>query len=76
MCRAHDGVFGGHNATHKTYLNISTSYFWPKMKQDIERHKNFDANNGRNLLTNGHHWHHFRFQIVQTSGLTLTSLAQ
>jgi IS30 family transposase len=41
MCEAHDGIFGGHNATHKTYLKISTSYFWPKMIQDIEKHKNF-----------------------------------
>jgi IS30 family transposase len=29
------------NATHKTYLKISTSYFWPKVRQDIERHKNY-----------------------------------
>jgi hypothetical protein len=41
MCEAHDGIFGGHNATHKTYLKISTLYFWPKMIQDIERHKNY-----------------------------------
>jgi Integrase zinc binding domain len=25
----------------KTYLKISTSYYWPKMIEDIERHKNF-----------------------------------
>jgi hypothetical protein len=41
MCEAHDRILGGHNATHKTYLKISTSYYWPKMIQDIERHKNF-----------------------------------
>jgi hypothetical protein len=41
MCETHEGIFGGHNATHKTYLKISTSYFWPKMIQDIERHKNY-----------------------------------
>jgi hypothetical protein len=40
MCEAHDGIYGGHNATHKTYLKISTSYFWPKIRKDIERHKN------------------------------------
>jgi len=38
MCKAHDGIFGGHNAVHKTYLKISTSYFWAKMRQDFERH--------------------------------------
>jgi hypothetical protein len=32
MCEAHDSIVGGHNATHKTYLKISTSYFWPKMR--------------------------------------------
>jgi hypothetical protein len=41
MCEAHDIICGGHNATHKTYLKISTSYFWPNMRQDIERHKNY-----------------------------------
>jgi Integrase zinc binding domain len=40
MCEAHNSILGGHNATNKTYLKISTSYFWPKMKQDIERHQN------------------------------------
>jgi hypothetical protein len=41
MCEAHNSILGGHNAANKTYLKISTSYFWPKMKQDIERHQNF-----------------------------------
>jgi transposase InsO family protein len=41
MCEAHDSILGGHNAAHKTYLKISTSYFWPKMRQDIECHQNF-----------------------------------
>jgi len=41
MWEAPGGIYGGHNATHKTYLKISTSYFWPKMKQDIKRHKNY-----------------------------------
>ena len=41
MCEAHDSILGGHNATHKTYLKISSSYYWPKMIQDIEKHKNF-----------------------------------
>jgi hypothetical protein len=41
MCEAHDSILGGHNAAHKTYLKISTSYFWPKMRQDIEQHQSF-----------------------------------
>jgi len=27
--------------THKTYLKISSSYFWPKIIKNIEWHKNF-----------------------------------
>jgi hypothetical protein len=41
MCEAHDSILGGHNAAHKTYLKISTFCFWPKMRQDIERHQKF-----------------------------------
>jgi RNase H-like domain found in reverse transcriptase/Integrase zinc binding domain len=41
MCESHDSILGGHNAAHKTYIKISTSSFWPKMRQDIERHQNF-----------------------------------
>jgi hypothetical protein len=41
MSEAHDSILGGHNATRKTYLKISSSYYWPKMIQDIEKHKNF-----------------------------------
>jgi Integrase zinc binding domain len=37
MCEAHDIIFGGHNANQKMYLKISTSYYWPKMIQDIEK---------------------------------------
>jgi len=32
--------FRDHNATHKTYLKKITSYYWPKLIQDIEKHKN------------------------------------
>jgi len=41
ICEAHDSIFGGHNVTQKTYLKISTSFYWPKIIQEIERHKNF-----------------------------------
>jgi len=30
MCEVHDSALGGHNATHKTYLKISTSYYWKR----------------------------------------------
>jgi len=32
-CEAHFSISGSHNATQKTYLRISTSYYWPKMLQ-------------------------------------------
>jgi hypothetical protein len=41
MCDAHNSILGGHNVAHKTYLKISTSYFWLKMRQVIERHQAF-----------------------------------
>jgi len=30
LCEAHNNQFGGHNAALKTYIRISSSYFWPK----------------------------------------------
>jgi hypothetical protein len=44
MCEAHDSIFGGHNTTQKTYLKISTSYYWVKMFQDIKNNPNSASN--------------------------------
>ena len=41
MYEAHDSIFEGHNVTQKTYVKISTSYYWPKIFHDIDKHKNF-----------------------------------
>jgi len=78
MCEAHDRIYGGHNATHKTYLKISTSYYWPKMIQDIEKHKNFclRCQQQKNQQTSGLLWHLFPFWTVQTSGFMQIFLAQ
>jgi hypothetical protein len=78
MCEAHDCILGGHNAAHKTYLKISTSYFWPKMRHDIERHQNFGlrcqqrkkSTNKRTALAP------LPIPAVQTSGFTPIFLAQ
>jgi hypothetical protein len=43
MWEAHDSILEGHNAAHKSYIKISTSYFWPKMRQDIQRHQNLST---------------------------------
>jgi hypothetical protein len=41
MCKAHDSILGGHNATLKTYLKISTSYYWMKTFQDFKKNAKF-----------------------------------
>jgi hypothetical protein len=38
LCKAHDGIFGLCNTTLKTYLKITSSYFSPKVYQDIEKY--------------------------------------
>jgi Integrase zinc binding domain len=37
-CEAHNSIFGGHDATLKTYMKISSSYYWPGLYQDIKTH--------------------------------------
>jgi len=38
LCEAHNNQFVGHNEALKTYIRISSSYFWPKMYIDILNH--------------------------------------
>jgi hypothetical protein len=38
LCKAHNNQFGGHNAALKTYIRISSSYFWPKIYTDVLNH--------------------------------------
>ncbi len=38
LCEAHNIIFGGHDATLKTYITISLSYYWPGLYQDIKTH--------------------------------------
>ncbi len=38
LCEAHNNQFGDHNAALKTYIQISTSYFWPKIYTDVLNH--------------------------------------
>ncbi len=38
LCEAHDRVFGRHSTTLKMYLKITSSYFWPRVYEDIQQH--------------------------------------
>jgi hypothetical protein len=29
LCETHDSIFAGHNAALKSYLKLTTCYFWP-----------------------------------------------
>lgn len=38
ICEAHGGVLTGHDAWLKTYIRISSSYFWTDMTKEIKTH--------------------------------------
>ena len=38
LCEAHNSIFGGHDANLKTYMKISTSYYWPGLFKDVKNH--------------------------------------
>jgi len=38
LCKVHKSIFRGHNATLKTYIKITSSYYWPGVYQDIKTH--------------------------------------
>jgi hypothetical protein len=38
LCEAHNSIFGGHNATLKTYIKITSSYYWLGIYSDIKTH--------------------------------------
>jgi len=40
LCKAHNSIFGGHNATLKTYIKIMSSYYWPGIFQDVKKYTN------------------------------------
>jgi hypothetical protein len=37
-CEAHNHQFGSHNAALKTYICLTSSYYWPRIYSDILRH--------------------------------------
>ncbi len=38
LCEAHNSIFGGHDATLKTYIKITSSYYWMGIYSDIKMH--------------------------------------
>jgi hypothetical protein len=38
LCEAHNHQFGGHNAALKTYICLTSSYYWPRIYSDILKH--------------------------------------
>ena len=38
LCEAHNHQFGGHNAALKTYIRLTSSYYWPRIYSDILKH--------------------------------------
>jgi hypothetical protein len=38
LCEAHNSIFSGHDATLKTYIKITSSYYWLGIYSDIKTH--------------------------------------
>jgi hypothetical protein len=38
LCETHDSIFAGRNAAQKSYLKLTTSYFWPSMYSHVLQH--------------------------------------
>ena len=38
LCETHDSIFAGHNAALKSYLKLTTSYFWPTVYSHVLKH--------------------------------------
>jgi len=38
LCETHNSIFAGHNAALKSYLKLTTSYFWPTVYSHVLKH--------------------------------------
>jgi Integrase zinc binding domain len=38
LCETHDSIFAGHNAALKSYIKLTTSYFWPNVYSHVLNH--------------------------------------
>ncbi len=78
LCEAHNNQFGGHNAALKTYIQISSSYFWPKMYSDVLSHTKtcLRCQQRKNQQTSHCYCNHCQLRTSPTSGFMQTFSAQ
>jgi hypothetical protein len=38
LCETHDSIFASHNAAEKSYIKLTTSYFWPNVYSYVMHH--------------------------------------
>jgi hypothetical protein len=38
LCEAHNSIYGGHDATLKMYIKITSLYYWPGIYKDVKQH--------------------------------------
>jgi hypothetical protein len=38
LCESHDQIFAGHSAAQKSYLRLTSSYFWPNVYSHVLKH--------------------------------------
>ncbi len=38
LCETHNSIFAGHNAALKSYIKLTTSYFWPTVYSHVYKH--------------------------------------
>ncbi len=78
LYKAHHHQFGGYNAALKSYIQISSSYYWPKLWTDMPSHTKtcLVCQQSNNLQTNHVCCHLFQTQTILMLGFTQISLDQ
>jgi len=78
LCETHDSIFAGHNANQKSYLKLTTSYFWPNVYSNVLQHtqtclccqqRKTGQNKNQNMVQ-------CPFEMSLTSGFMLISSGQ
>jgi hypothetical protein len=74
LCEAHNSIFGSHDAILKTYIKISSSYYWPGLYHDIKMHIQtcLTCQQRKKQHRSQPHFSHYQSQNDQTGGSMLT----